>query len=372
MAKRIVLIILLTLAILGYFFLDDYNPHSEKAFQPLETTPIPLSDGDSIHFFYSGFAVTDGEDSRFYDYTGNPIKAPLKKGNGEIWNNPVAITDSTDHYVIINNKYLYNTAKIPFELILESPQDEAWDIKEFENNLLLVAKAEDDRLEPYIMQKSNNALYRIDGLADLSYIDSDYCPVSDAFSIITLDKDSPFPSTQILHFTDINVPYGVLSIDDEIFYKIYRYEDFVITMGLHDMRCYDMIGDLKWEEKIPNMLDHQVLTINKDIALYFNNVYIEDKNNTIVITKDGEYDFIALPRGLHHLTRYKSHYIGVLDKNTLVVLSSRGTIAEKYEMDTEIYGIYWTPYSPEKLFLDTGGEISIYSVASQKERSDDS
>lgn len=356
---------------MGYFFLDNYNPHSEKIFKPLETSPILFSDNDSLHFFCSGFAVTNGEDSQFYDYIGNPIDAPLGEKNRDSWHESIIVTHSTDNYIIINNKYLYNTTKIPFELVLESPQDEAWDVKEFDNTLLLIAKANDGKLEPYIIQKSNNALYRIDDLGDLAYIDGDYCHTSDAFSVIALDKDNPFPSTKILHFVDTNVPYGVLTVDDEIFYRIYRYKDFFITMGLHNIRCYNMIGELQWEKRVPNIFDHQLLTVNKDMALYFNNVYIEDKNNTMIITEEGEYDFTSLPRGIHHLTRYNSHYIGVLDKNTIVVLSSRGTIAEKYEMDTEIYGIYWTPYSPETIFLDTGDAISIYTIIPRKERSDE-
>lgn len=370
MVKKVTLIVLLVLAILGYFFLDNYDPHSEKVFKPLETSPIAFGDDGSLHLFQSGFAVTNKGESLFFDYAGNPIKMPIESDKGGLKHESGIVTDSTSGYMVIDNRYLYDTTELPFELILESPQEEAWNIREFDNNLLLIARAKGDKLEPYIMQKSNNELHKVDSIGDLAYIDSDFLSNSDAFSIITLDKDSPSPSSKVLHFAGINVPYGILSVEDEIFYKICKYHDFFIVMGLHSIKCYDMIGDLKWERNISNLFDYQPLTINKNLALYFNNRYIEGKNNTMIITDDGKYDFVSIDRGIHHITKYKSHYMGVRDKNNLVILNSRGVVAEEYELDREIYGIYWTPYAPDIVFFNTGDNISIYSITSQTERSE--
>lgn len=369
MVKKVTLIVLLTLAILGYFFLDNYDPHSEKVFKPLETAPISFNDDGSLHFFQSGFAVTDKGESLFFDYAGNPIEIPIEDKDGSHRNGASIVTDSTNSYMMIDNRFLYDTTKLPFEPILESPQEGAWDIREFDNTLLLIAKAGDNKLDPYIMQKTDNSLHKIDGLGGLAYIDSDFLSNSDSFSIITLDKDSPSPSSKILHFADINVPYGILSTEEEIFYRICKYDDFFIVMGLHSVKCYDMIGELKWEKNIPNLFDYQPLTINKDLALYFNNRYIEGKNNTMIVTNEGTYDFISIDRGIHYITKYKSHYIGVKDKNTLVFVNSRGVVAEEYELDRDIYGVYWTPFAPDIIFLNTGAEISIYSITPQTERS---
>ena len=374
MAKKIILVFLLVLAFLGYFYLNQYMPNIEKVVEPIETPPIPCNEGEEIHFFSSGFVITDKESSRFYDYEGKPITPPLNDENENtefskeeipievareneetkiVDNEAIIINDSTDNYMIINDKYLYNTSKTPFEFVLEAPQNKAWAIYEFDDSLLIISKSGDDSLEPYIMQKSNNGLYKIDGLEDLAFIDGDYCSNMKALSIIALNANNPFPSTQILHFSNINELYGVLSIDDDIFYNIYRYESFFVVVGLHKIRCYDLAGKLNWEIKIPHSYDNELLTLKDELALYFNNVYIENKNNTIIVTNNGDYKFVALPRGLHHLKKYNTGYIGILDKKTIVKLNSRGDIDKKYEMDTDIDDIYWTPYASDNIYIET-------------------
>lgn len=364
MSKKIILIFLLALAFLGYFYIDEYIPNTEKTFKPTALSPIPFSENEEIHFFSSGFAITDEKSSNFYDFSGNPIDAPLDKKDS-------IINVSTESYMIIDNKYLYDTSKTPFELILDVPQHKAWDIREYDDCLLIISKSGDNRLEPYIMQRSNNGLYKIDGLEELAFIDADYCPDVKGLSIITLNTENPFPSTQILHFTNINEPYGVLSIEDDMFYNIYRYNSFFIIIGLHDIQCYDIDGDLNWEIKIPHSYDNEFLNIKDGLALYFNNVYIENKNNTLIVTKEGTYEFTYLPRGLHHLKQYNRDYIGILGKKTIAFLNSKGTIYKKYELDTNIDDIYWTPHAPDNIYIKTDGNLEIYSTASQMEGNDD-
>lgn len=373
MAKKVILVVLLFFTVFGYFYVNQYPLDVEKVIEPIEAPPISIEDTkedtNNIHFFCSGFAINHEEGSRFYDFDGNPIDVPLIDDNDQLHKESITIDSSTDNYMIIDDKYLYDTSKIPFELILEAPQNKAWDIKEFDENLLLIAKTENNNLEPYIMEKSNNALYRIDGLGDLAYIDGDYCQSVKGLSIIALNMDNPFPSTKIFHFTDMNVPYGVLSIDDDIFYKIHRYDEFFVVIGLHKIQCYDLTGNLKWEVKIPHSYNHQLLIIDNSLAFYFNNIYIKDQNNTMILTKEGGYRLSSLPRGLHHLKRYQSGYIGILGKKTIIKLNSKGNIEKKYELDTDIKDIYWTPHSPDNIYIYTAdNQINIYSITPLKER----
>ena len=348
MTKRIVLVLLILIAILGYLYLDNIDPHSEKVISHIDTSPIDFGDDSLITFFESGFAVTRENKSSFYDYSGKPVDIPFEDENGS--NITGTITDSTDNYIVVDNKYLYNTTSIPFKFILDFLRETAWAIEEFDNGLLLVAKA-GDMLDVYILKGKDYSLDKVENMDDLSYITSSFAPSSDAFSIITIDSMSPAPSNKILHFLDAHSPYGVLDVGNEMYYKIFRQEDFFTLLGLHWIKCYDMIGTLRWEKNIPHVLEAQVLNLGKDLVLYFNNRYIEDRNNALAITHKGEANLLAMERGLHHLTRYKSHYIGVRERNNIIILGSRGDVAEEYKIDIDVDGIYWTHFSPETVFF---------------------
>ena len=112
-----------------------------------------------------------------------------------------------------------------------------------------------------------------------------------------------------------------------------------------------------------------LLIIDNSLAFYFNNIYIKDQNNTMILTKEGGYRLSSLPRGLHHLKRYQSGYIGILGKKTIIKLNSKGNIEKKYELDTDIKDIYWTPHSPDNIYIYTAdNQINIYSITPLKER----
>ena len=48
------------------------------------------------------------------------------------------------------------------------------------------------------------------------------------------------------HYQNRNELYGVLSLENQFVYDIYRTRNNVILMGIKDILCYNVEGELQW------------------------------------------------------------------------------------------------------------------------------
>jgi len=370
---RLLLIFLFVIAVaIGglYLFKPSIFNRQDALFPSISAEPIQLDDNAKIHFFRNGIAVTS-DDTSFYTYDGTELSLPFTQQDIENMGNIPIINKSTDNYALINNRYIYNTYAIPFEMIYEIPGDfDGWDIKEFGDLLLIVLKDSSDQLKLQLLKKGNNIPADLSGMEHSSFLDASYSDVNKLISILTIATDTPNPSTRVFHFTGGNSPYGVLSLDDIALYKIYSTQDRIVLIGIHQIMCYNIDGSHIWTLHGPNSCIHRQANFKNDMLLYFNNARY-NKANAIYINEKGEMETKEFPNGLTSVQTYKNEYIIALEKNNIVIVDKNGYIQKRYNLDISPAKLYWTAYSPNNIYVvDKNNLLHTYVLGKSNIRKD--
>ncbi|WP_129724886.1 hypothetical protein [Xylanivirga thermophila] len=357
----VLLSIIIILIPLGYFlYKNDFFLKKPQVFAPCDDTGILLEKDDNIHFYSKGFAIS-GKDTTFFNFSGQKIEPPFTENDIKALSGPITVDQSTNRYMLINQKFLFDTATIPFKMVLELPAPIGWGLKEFKDFLILTVRDDKGIIQPWLVQKGNNSMVKIENMSDLNYLDCDYSNTSKGISILSVNTDNPFPSTKILHMDTQNRPYGILSLDDQMFYRIYRENNHVILASLYEIVCYDISGSKIWSLKIPRAYQHQYINMGQNKALYFNDIFVDGPNNTLIITPDGKYEFMALPKYLYALKTYKDGFVAIQGDKSLVFLNGKGEISNQYSLEENILDVFWTQFNENYIYTITHDrKVKIY------------
>ncbi|NLX70287.1 MAG: hypothetical protein GX024_05245 [Clostridiales bacterium] len=373
-----VLRIILTFFIIGavvimglYFLKPNFFIKQEVLYTSPSTVPVQLDNNAEIHFFKNGFAVTSG-DTKFFTYEGDEVSPPFSDEELENMGSLPVINISTGGYALVNNRYLYNTSKTPFEMVYKIPDEyEGWDVKELDDMLIVVLKDSDDQLKPQLLKKGGSVPADLSGMEYSCYLETSYNSSNKLISVLTIATDAPNPSTRVFHYADGNSPYGVLSLDDITFYKIYSIHNSIVLIGIHQIMCYNIDGSHMWTLHSPNCYVHQHVNLNNDLLLYFNKARF-NKANVIYINETGEMETKEFPHGLTSVQTYKNGHILALDKNNILVLNRKGNIEEKYVLDISPIKLFWTPFSPNHMYvIDKENLLHIYVLGRSNARKDE-
>ncbi len=365
----IVFFIIITLVTIFIYITTFSKGHETLYSSPI--APIEVGTEGGIHFFKNGFAISH-TDTKFYTFDGEEMGLPFTQQDLEDMENMPIINRSTNGYMLINNRFLYDSSDIPFRLIHKIEEDkEGWDIREFNEILLLITIMPSKELELQVFQNGNSSPTYIEGMNQSSYLDVSYDPSSKGLSVLAITRDTPQPATRVFHYLDGISPYGVLSLDDFLFYKIHRAGSHIILVGIHQLMCYNIDGSLEWSVNSPNCYVYQQAALDNNLLLYFSQARFS-KANTLYIKKNGEKNLLNFPDGLTSLQPYKNELLALDKNNDIVIINKTGNIDKRYSLDIFPSKIYWTDFSPHHIYiLDNNSQLYIYSVSKSNNRKDE-
>lgn len=338
----------------------------------LLSAPIQLEQGAHVHFFKNGFAVS-GTNTKFFTYDGNEMSLPFKPEDIAFVGNSPVINQSTPQYALINNKFVYDTTQVPFKLVYSIEEgSEGFDIRELGDALLVVSKTQDNLLKPMLIGNGDIYTINLEGMGNSLYLDASYDPITKDFSVLALAVDTPYPSTRVFNFINGNSPQGMLSLNDLMFYKIYRTQKSVVLVGIHQLMCYNIDGSIKWSINAPNCYIHHYVPLGNNLMLYFPKTRFNGAN-TVYIRSNGEKELLELPYGLTDIQPYKEQQLIALDKNAdLVVIGKNGSAVKTYALDIHPIKVYWSSFAPDRFYvLSRDNMLYIYTLNKADSRKDE-
>ncbi len=334
--------------------------------------PIAFSQEESLHFYKDGMILC-GSPSRFYSWDGAEQKPPLEQEDISAEGEKISIVAHSKHYIVTPGNRIYNTQTVPFTKVYENKDLSIWDIKEYHDFLLLLVKNKESVVEPLILAEGEDSLLPLDGMGDAKYLSADSPTGDDGskdLSLLTMSMDTPVPVSRIFHFINRNELFGVLSLEDQFIYNIYRLGNTIVLMGNRNILCYNVNGKRKWS--IKNNYDGKFDAVHgKDgLLLYFpNSTDIErEKGNCLMVNNSGEYSVKNFPKYLSNLQPYQNGYLGLEYEKTLVSLSRRGEIRKKQNLKEPVNAIEINPYRSERLYVRTkSNTLQMYIPKKQEE-----
>ena len=188
-------------------------------------------------------------------------------------------------------------------------------------------------------------------------------------SLLTLSLNSPVPITRVFHFKNRNELYGVLSLENEFYYNIYRLKDKIILVGIKDILCYNVEGDLQWSVPHESEGIYEVLSIDGGLLFYFpEKSQIDDVDGNVLEIDDKGYSIKAFPKYLSNLGVYKSGYLALESRRSLVFLSRQGKVIRKQVLDKPADLVKFHDSKEDYLFIRTeDGILQLYTSEKQEE-----
>ena len=346
--------------LLGFITASELNP-------VFSAQPIPFAQQEDIHFFEEGWILC-GSPSRFYQWNQAEISPPLMRDDLDAENGEVNIVASSENYIVTDTNRIYNTQTVPFNLVYENNDFIIEGIKEYEDYLILLVKEKENApMHPCILVKGSDFLISFDGIGDANYISVD--GHGDELSLLTLSLNSPVPITRVFHFKNRNELYGVLSLENEFYYNIYRLKDKIILVGIKDIMCYNVEGDLQWSVPHESEGIYEVLSIDGGLLFYFpEKSQIDDVDGNVLEIDDKGYSIKAFPKYLSNLGVYKSGYLALESRRSLVFLSRQGKVIRKQVLDKPADLVKFHDSKEDYLFIRTeDGILQLYTSEKQEE-----
>lgn len=345
--------------------------------ESLQTTsslrgPIEAEQEAQIHFFKDGFAIS-GNDTKFYTYNGKEMSLPFKPEDIALVGSNPLINRSTSKYALINNKFVYDTTHIPFTLVYTVEEgNEVFEISETGDMLLIVLKVEDNLLKPVLFERDKIHAINLEGTGHSHYLDAAYDPVTNGLSLLALATDTPYPSVRVFNFINGSSPQGMLSLNDSVFYKIYRSQKSIVLVGIHQLICYNIDGSIKWSINAPNCYIHRCIPLGNDLLLYFPRTRFNGAN-AVYIRNNGDKELMELPNGLTDIQPYKDQQLLAFDRNgNLLVIGKNGNTVRTYALDVYPAKLYWSSFAPDSFYvLSRDNMLHIYTLNKADARKDE-
>ena len=370
---NVILIFLIVAVLVTSYF---YMPHIRQMIHPdlipaSYGKPISFSQEESLHFYKDGMVLC-GSPSRFYSWDGAEQEPPFEQEELSAEGEKISIVAHSKHYIVTAGNRIYNTQTVPFTKVYENNALSIWDIQECDDFLLLLVKNKESIVEPLILAGGEDSLLPLDGMGNAKYLSADSPTGGDTkdLSLLTMSMDTPVPFSRIFHFVNRNELFGVLSLEDQFIYNMYRLRDTIVLMGNRYILCYNVNGKQKWT--IKNNFDGKFDVIHgKDgLLLYFpNRPDIEkEKGNCLMVNNTGEYSVKKFPKYLTNLQPYQNGYLGLEYGKTVVFLSKRGEILKKQNLKEPVNAIEINPYRSERLYVRTkSNTLQMYTPKKQEE-----
>lgn len=350
---------LISLFLYFYFSPDRPKPLYSKGF-------IQLPNDFDIHFTKRGIAVSSPQ-TIFYSPEGFEIEPPFAAE--DFINLPLgfSINKSTDNYVLINEKYIFSTAKAPFSMVWQSGDLIINDMIELDGILLLILKDQNNSLIPHIFNPDTKELTGLQGLVGSFYLDTALCKESGYFSVLTFSDEGLFPSARVFHFDNKAALYGALTQSDSLYFNIYKMQSLFVLVGSTRIICYNTDGTKNWAVDIPNAYRHSKVLAGGHMWLYFD-YSPTGFSNTLRISKDASMEWYDLPHGLSSLQSYSDGIMGVLNHSEIVVFNSLGEMTARFKPGIDIDKLYWDKDLPDYIYiLDRFGRLFTHTLSKPAE-----
>lgn len=368
--KIIMTALLLAVIVVFYFFIPTIRQKANPDLVPAYSAdPISFAQEEDLHFFPEGLVIC-GSPSRFYDLDGTDILPPFKQDDLSAENGNIDIIAHTENYIATASNRIYNTQTVPFSMVYENKDIHLWDMKEYSDFLLLLIQNEESVVEPFVLVKGSDFLISLDGIGDSKYISADSSRGGKDLSLLTMSLDAPVPFPRVFHYVNRNELYGVLSLEDQFLYNIFRLKSAIVLIGINNILCYNIDGKLLWSVKNDSNGLFDAIPEKNGLLLYFPEItHIgEDKGNCLFVQNNGDRSVKEFPKYLSNLRTYRNGYIGLEYKKTLVFLNKNGRTTKKQKLPDPVNTLEVDPYKPENLYVRTDSNtLQLYTTEKQEE-----
>jgi len=368
--SALLLIVIITLYFIFPYLQNRTNPDLVPTFN---ADPINFTNEEELHFFPEGFIVCGdlGSPSRFYDWDGSDLLPPFKQDDLSAEGGTIDIIARTENHIATSSNRIYNTQTVPFNLIYENKDIYIWDMKEMGDQLMLLIQDGDElAVKPFLLVQNSDFLISLDGTGDSKYISADSSASGKELSLLTMSIDAPVPFSRVFKYVNRNELYGVLSLEDQLIYNIYRLKSNIVLIGINDILCYNIDGKLLWSvDNNSNGLFHAIPKSN-NLLLYFPELRRigETNGNAILIKDNGNYSIEQYPKYLTLMQPYKDGYIGVEYRNTIVFVRKNGKVIKKQRLTDPINELVVNPFNPDSIYVRTDDNtLQHYTTDIQEE-----
>lgn len=296
---------------------------------------IVVKEGDQLFFYDNGFAIS-GQYLNFYNIQGLPVEMPFNFEDE--FNGSFTITDMTSNFMLINNSSIYKMNGSNLHHIY-SLDLSAIKIMEYGKYLLIIIGLPDEGLGVKVLDIENGNLMDMGFDENFYFMDLDSTPDDSNLSILTLDVNSTFPSSKVLHYDENLSLFGVNTSTDKFYYKIYRLPSFSILIGNRELVCYNVEGDVEWSLDNNLMDNFQVVRNDSEILIYLNGnlgVSQDEKYNGVYIDGEGERYDIEFPSNLTNISLYKDGNFWITAWKKLLVFDKKGNIELEFYIEEDI------------------------------------
>ncbi|HHY83297.1 MAG TPA: hypothetical protein GX505_11585 [Clostridiales bacterium] len=366
--KRFVPAMIFLIIAAAIFFIYSYiaNQHSPVLYPVFSAEDIVLSQEEDLHFFSEGWIVC-GAPSRFYYWDQTEMLPPFSQDDLSAENGSIYITAHSQNYIVTKSSRIYDTRTVPFTLVYENQDLKIWDIKECTDFLILLIHDDSDLAQPYILVNNSDFLISMDGTGESRYISADF--YSRDVSLLTLGVNSPFPITRVFHYINRNELYGVLTLENQFIYEIFRLKDKIILIGIKDILCYNIEGELQWTVRHESDGNFETIKSDGGLFIYFpEKTQLGDKKgNTLIIDSKG-YSVKMFPKYLSGIKIHQYGYIALEFSNTFVIVNKEGKIIHKQRLQEPADELFTNSFRPEYILVRTKNDtLQIFSTKKQEE-----
>ena len=366
-AKIKPILLLLTAAAIVFFLYNlTQNQGVTQLYPVVSSGMVQINQSDDLHFFSEGL-ITCGTASQFFNWNGEEIEPPFHQDDFSGENKRIDIRAHSLNYIVTSNNRIYDTNTSPFTMVYENQDHEIWDIKEYTDYLVLLIQNENGLAEPFVLVNNSNFLIPMDGTGKTEYLSAD--AYGKEVSLLTMSMDAPVPMIRVFHYKNRTDLYGVLSLDNQLIYSIYRLKDKVILIGIKELLCYNMEGELQWSLSHDSEGLFQTLEQEETIILYFpeKDLIGEHKGNTLKIDHKG-YKVVTFPKYLSDLNEFGDGYLALESNHTLVFLNPNGNVTGKQRLQETVRRLDRTAQRSNILFVQTeDGMLQWYTTEKQEE-----
>lgn len=366
----IALISIIAVAAIYFLYPQIQSQLAPEFHQVFSAQPIPFTKQQDLHFFAEGWIVC-GTPSKFYSWDQSEREPPFTQDDLLAENEEISIVAHTKNYIVTENNRIYDTQTIPFTLVYHCDFGIIYDVKENEDFIVVILQEDESKpAHPYILVKGSDFLISLDGMGNGNYISASIHKTD--ISFLSLSLDSPVPITRVFHYQNRNELYGVLSLENQFVYDIYRTRNNVILMGIKDILCYNVEGELQWS--IPHESEgvFEVIIDENEMLFYFpEKSHIGENNGNVIIVDDKGYSVKTFPKYLSNLNTYNSGYIATEFGKNLVYLSKNGRAIKRQHLNETVNWIKCDPVHPDNLFIRTDNQVlQLYTSDKQEEDSE--
>lgn len=365
---KVILTIFFMIAVAAIYFLYSIlqNNRHPELYPVYSVQPIPMMQEEELHFFPEGLIVC-GAPSRFYNLHGEEIPPPLTEDDLAAENHSINIVARTSRHIATANNRIYNTQTIPFTLIYENKEISIWDMKEYDDFLILLIKEGNMAAKPYVLPMDSDFLISFEGMGNANYISAD--AYGENISLLTVSLDSPVPITRVFHYANLNELYGVLTLENQMLYDIYRMKSKIILIGIEEVLCYNMEGELQWSVLHESGGRFETLSISDGLLIYFpEKAHLDKKEGNALFITEQNYKIELFPKYLSNLIAYENGYLAMEFNESLVFLTEKGKAVRKLTLPEASDWLERNPDSPKNLYVRTKSNlIQLYTSEKQEE-----